>query len=533
MRIFAALLLAGAIIAGLMPATQKRGAVEAIRAEALRPNFRNGERPLPLAGHWNLGEAENGFDPEYQMGMIDEGHHLLPWFLMPNIHAHPEDPRWLKYYEAAVRKAARLKLPISLIGTQWEAELTTSDEYFNLPQEQNPNVVLGDGRVKREVSPFGPVEPWRDVGVRWGSTRMLKLLQQWYPDPPRVILISNNEHARLHWMQAEEDRRYVRMYGRRRDAEFKRRVVGDGWIERYRALQKGILDGLSARAWKSNSIFVAYDAFGPAHFARWPGWLEHSLYSSGRSSPWPLAWDGTSPSFYVFNWSANTDHTVFSPQIETMNWIFMQKEALKLNPEFWFEMSTWDGHEPGDSDKRAAYARSGQRFTPARYGGMVQFGMWLLRPRVVREFRGYRDTLSEAEPYFLSIVEAVDRVHSQPILTEFWRRGELVANRAHAHPYQTIVPPEYQKVDRWFLLDTSIDPKRPWELGTVLPVYSLALVKGSRPNRQWLVYAHAPVSDRKGVQVAIPDYRNVRIDVPVAGTFYLVDEKSQRVQIIK
>lgn len=530
MKITGALILTALLIIAGVDASQSNRVIESIRAEAL---LRSGERPLPLAGHWNLGEAENGFDPAWQMRMIDEGHHLLPWFLLPNVHAHPDDPRWLGYYEAAIRRAARLKLPITFIGTQWEAMLTTEDEYFNLPQERNPNVVLADGRVKREISPFGPVDLWQKAGNTWGSTRMLKLIQQWYPDPPRVIFISNNEHARLSWIQADEDRRYVRMYGRNRDAEFKRKVVGDGWIERYRALQKGFRDGLANRAWRDNSIFIAYDAFGPAHFARWPGWLEHSQYSRGRSSPWPLAWDGGSPSFYVFNWSAITDHTVFSPQIEAMNWVFMQKEALRLNPGFWFEMSAWDGHEPGDSDKRAAYARSGQRFTPARYGGMVQFGMWLLRPRSVREFRGYRDTRAQAEPYFMPIVEAVDRVHNQPDLREFWRSGALVPNRAHAHPYQTIVPPEYQNEDRWFLLDTTADPGRPWELGTVLQVYSLALVRGSRPARQWLIYAHAPIADRRGVGIVVPDYGTVRIDVPVAGSFYTVDEKTKRVQIVR
>jgi hypothetical protein len=420
-----------------------------------------------------------------------------------------------------------------LIGTQWEVNLSVEDRYLNLPPDQNPNVVAADGKVRREVSPFGPVALWREAGMQWATSPMMKKLQEWYPDPPLLLFISNNEHVKLQWTKVEDDQRYLKLYGRGRDDDFKRKVVGDGWIERYRALQGGLRDGLANARWKERARFLGYDAFGPAHFGRWPGWMEYALYSKGRIDPWPLAWDGGSPSFYVYNWAAVTDYTVFSPQVETMNWVFMQSEALRLNPRFWFEMSVWDGHEPTqENDKRKTYAKSGQRFTPERYGGMAQFGMWLLRPRSVREFRGYQDTLEQAEPYFLPIVEGVDRVHRNPTLREFWRNGTLVPNRAGAHPYQAVIPAEYQKVDRWFLLDTSVDPKRPWELGTPLPVFALALSLGDAPQRRWLIYAHAPLGARKSVQVTVPGYQAVAIDVSVGGSFYLVDEKNRRVQAV-
>ncbi|MFN0088096.1 MAG: hypothetical protein ACKVX9_22075 [Blastocatellia bacterium] len=521
-----------------MARAQPPAVAEAIRAEALRPDLDVADRPLPLAGHWNLGEGRDGFGPEYQMRMLDRGHHLLPWFLMPNEQANPEDPRWRSYYEGAFRRAAQLRLPISLIGTQWEQMLSVEQEYLDLPPEQNPNVVQGDGKIRREVSPFGPIGAWYEAGQRWGSTAMLKRLQDLYPDPPLVVFVSNHEHAKLQWPKAEEDRRFGRLFGDGRDDEFKRRIVGDGWIARYRALQAGLRDGLTNANWKAKAIFIGYDAFGPAHFGRWAGWMEYALNSKRRIDPWVHAWDGGSPSFYVYNWAAVTDYTVFSPQVETMNWVFMQDEARRVHQgsgrNFWFEMSVWDGHEPAqENDKRKTYARSGQRFTPERYGGMAQFGMWLLRPRVVREFRGWQDTLAQAEPYFTPIVEAVDRVHENPVLREFWRRGRLVANRAHAHPYQTAVPPEYQNLDRWFLLDTSADPRRPWELGTPLPVFSLALVTGSAPRRQWLVYAHAPLGARNSISVTIPDYRAVNIDVSLGGSYYLVEERTGRAQPVK
>jgi hypothetical protein len=491
------------------------------------------DHPLPLAAHWNLGQSADGFSPAYQMRMIDRGHYLLPWFLMPEINADPTDPQWLSYYEGPIKRASRLKLPISLVSTQWERLLSVDNNYLNLPAEKNPNVVTPEGQIKPEVSPFGPTEAWREVGTKWGSSRMIRKLQEWYPNPPLVIFISNNEHAKLPWTRATEDRRFNTLFGSERSDDFKRKVVGDGWIELYRALQLGIRESLISKSWKENAIFIAYDAFGPSHFARWPGWMEHSLYSSNRIDPWPLAWDGASPSFYTFNWSSITDYTVYSPQVEAMNWVFMQAEAQKLNPKFWFELSVWDGHEPGlENDKRKTYANAGQQFTPERYGGMVQFGMWLLRPRVVREFRGYLDTLAQSESYFLPIVNAVDRVHKKMILKEFWLTANLVANRTQQHPYQTMVPQEFLNSDRWFLLDTSLDPERPWELGTPLPVFALALVKGTAPQRKWLLYAHSPLGPRQNVQISIPDYQAVTVNVSVGGSFYLIDEESQQTQVI-
>ncbi|MCI0660981.1 MAG: hypothetical protein L0220_07905 [Acidobacteria bacterium] len=500
-----------------------------IRAAALSTS----EHPLPLAAHWNLGQSSDGFSPAYQMKMIEQGHFLLPSFLMPEINADPNDPHWLKYYEDPIKRAAQLKLPISLVGTQWERLLSEDNDFLKLPANQNPNVVTADGQIKPEVSPFGPAATWREVGVRWGSSRIIRKLQEWYPNPPLVIFLSNNEHTKLPWTRAEEDSRFKKLFGSGRDDDFKRKVVGDGWIERYRSLQRGIRESLTSNAWKENAIFIAYDAFGPSHFARWPGWMEHSLYSSGRIDPWPLAWDGGSPSFYTFNWSTITDYTVYSPQIEAMNWVFMQAEAKKLNPKFWFEVSTWDGHEPTlENDKRKTYEKSGQQFTPERYGGMVQFGMWLLRPRVVREFRGYLDTLAQSESYFLPIVNAVDRVHKKPILRDFWLTADLVPNRAQQHPYRTMVPQEFQTRNRWFLLDTSLDPKRPWQAGTPLPVYALALIKGNAPQRKWLLYAHSPLGPRQNVQISIPGYRAVTVNVSVGGSFYSVDEASRKTEEI-
>jgi len=500
---------------------------KAIRAEALRPNDDPAGRPLPLAGHWNTGHypRARGMDPAFEIGLIEQGHYVLPSF-----HHQPYWHRgWAgvgeKYYGAAIRKAAKLRLPLTFLGTQWEHGLTDDKHYFALPADKNPNVITPDGKIVKKVSPFGPVEAWREVGRKWTATPALQKLQEQYTNPPLVIFLSNNEHAKLRWHQAETSKRYLDKYGKGKSDNFKREVCGKGWIERYRALQAGMRDGLTTPAWKKNAIFVGYEAFGPAHFGRWGGWKEYSLIVKGRVTPWPLAWDGGTPSYYVHNWNPSTDYTVWSPHVESNNWPFMLDEAWKLNPKYWWEISVWDGYQPKLANcMRKTYAKRGQKYGPERYRGFVQFGMWLMRPRVVREFRGWTDDVKTMMPYFKEILASVDRVHENRTLREFWRKGKLVPNRAHKHPYQQNIPAEYRDVDRWFLLDTSLTPKRPWTLKTEIPVWAIALVTGEKPNRRWLVYAQSPLRDRRNIDVVVPGYGKIKVDATVRGAFNLLDE---------
>ena len=503
-----------------------------IRAEAILPNDSPKGHPLPLATSWKTGGyRKNGYEPDYQIDMIEQGHHLLPGFQLDRVQNSTDTANMIDYYQKSLNKCSELSLPISFISTQWESVLTNDKAYFGLPSAQNPNVVKANGSVSPMVSPFGAIEPWSQVGKQWTATEVMRQLQAWYPNPPKVIFISNNEHSKLRWQDANTDQRYIAHYDTNTTDETKRQAVGQGWIERYRALQNGMRDGLANSNWKRNAIFVGYDAFGGSAFGRWGGWINYSLYIPNRIEPCPLAWDGASPSYYVNDWNPSTDYTVLSPQIESMNWIFMQDEANRLNPNFWFEMSVWDGSQPKKaSDKRAFYAKQGQTYTPERYAGMVKFGMWLLRPRAVREFRGWVETRAETETYFLEIVKAVDNVYNNSVLKDFWRKGRLVPNPLHTHPYQSNIPVEYSSKARWFLLDTSLDPKRPWSLNTEIPVFSLCLEKGVTPQREWLVYLHSPLGKHDKVKLTIPNYRDIEVDSNPSGNYYLVQEKSKTVK---
>ncbi len=551
------------------PTAAARRVAREIRREALLPPNGPEGRPLPLASHWNVGTACNTFDADHQIGLIQAGHHILPWMGWPS--GDPGDERFDAYFGRLLRYFQALELPISIRGTQWDAMLV-GKEYREGPESQWAGVISPDGNRVARLSPFGAVEPWKDPAAEYVGTAAMKRAQAIYPEPPLVLLVSNNEPPDLRWSKhgplEEISKRYLDRYGKGRDDAFRRRVVAEGWMERYPVMFKAMREAFVSDAWRANVRFVGYGAFGPSHLGRWEGWKVYSLITGEWTAPDWHYWQGGSPSYYTNNWDANRDYWVFSTQVESMNWVFMLDEAWRVNPNFWFEISTWDGNEidawmkgtgaetPRDllqisssglspeqrgsvdarlvkKSKAMQYLVDGQTYPPERAAGWVQFGLWLLRPRTVREFRGHATPLAPVEPYWMETVKAVDRVWNNELLVEFWRRGALVANTAHPHPYQVDIPPEYANIPRWYCLDTNLDPPRPWDLTTNLPVFALALVLGDgrgaggadrADGRRWLVYAHSPLADRSGVEIAIPGSRTITVDVPRRGAFYLVDD---------
>jgi hypothetical protein len=424
--------------------------------------------------------------------------------------------------------------------------MLVGEKYRDLPAERCPAVVTPEGKVIRKLSPFGPIEFWRDPAREYVDTPGMKDLQSatgGYPDPPLVLFVSNNEAPDLRWHQVGMSKRYLDRYGKGRSDEFKRRVVAEGWMERYPVMFQAMRQALASDAWKKNVRFVGYGAFGPSHFGRWSAWKEYSLITDEWTSPNWHIWDGGSPSYYTHNWCPNRDHWVWSTQVQSMNWIFQLEEAWRVNPHFWWEVSLWDGNGGGwtpelgykpelvKKSKACQYMKDGQTYTPDRYEGWAQFGLWLLRPRVIREFRGSTVPLEPWRPFFERLLAIVDRVYHSPTLEEFWRHGKLVPNQAHRHPYQEDVPEKYRRLDRWFLLDTNLDAARPWGLDTNIPVFSLALVRGDKGKRRWLLYGHSPLEDRRNVTITLPEFGNVTVDAPRAGAFYVIDERDGTVTL--
>lgn len=560
-----------------------------IRVEALGRNDPF-DQPLPLMGSWSDGwygytegyinnhvaandRKEHGYSPAWQVDRIVAGHHLLPWLEIPDWNFDFGNSTLAAsaqlYYQGPLAQFDAWDVPISFVGTQWERVLYDESQWSSLTGASSPNAINSDGSVNTVLSPFGAQGAWEEAGELWGGSAMMGNVQGWYPEPPKVFFFSNNEPRAVEWSSvsarawcgvahnasciADTDYHPDKPSGFNdlNNAQ-KRQVIGDHWKDRYRALQ-GAFRGELSTPWQDHSAFIGYKAFGPSIYGRWVDWGAYALgYDTDttvtppmlkRIDPSPLTWDGGSASNYLnLNLSPpTTDFNVKSRQVEAMNWVFMRKEALEVNSDFWFELSMWNDCDIHDNGNRCGFfagLSTPQTYTPARYAGMAQFSMWLLQPRAVRDYRGRLRLKSDSVAYYEALEAAVDAVYADPVLQSFWRSSELVANTDFAHPYQAATFSAYAAEARNFLLTTAANPSPSgWTLTTQLNVYALARVQGATPNRQWLVYVHAPNADtvsQNGVSVKIPGYSYnsglVTVDATVGGSFYLVKESDNNVE---
>lgn len=494
-----------------------------IRVAATSASAGPGGRPLPLLSGWNKGgSAGQGYTPAVQRRLLVAGRRLLPWLPQPT----PDGKEVLPYGGAAfLRELAEARAPVSFVSTQWESVL------WNAPGAKSsadgPFLLRAPDRIEPKLSPLGDASPWAAPAAAWFGDTAFSPATRIMPRPTRVIFASNNEQPKLRWYELEQDIRFARRFPQGFGEEARRRFTGDAWIERYGVMLASIKQSLPPE-WRSTSSLVGYNAFGPPHLGRFGGWKRHSLTLDDRIEPWSLVWDGASVPHYLNHWEAITDYAVYSPQVQAMNWVIPLDEALARNHHFWFELSVWDGFRPGKTDgKRAALASAGKPFGPERYVGMTLFGMWMLRPRVVREFRSHTDPLADCLPYTEALADAVDQIHRDPVLADFWRRGRLVANDTIPHPYQKELPKCLMGRPRWFALSSDLDPPRPWNLTTPIPLFSLALERGEAPEREWLVVACSPLNERLAATVVVPGFGEARIAAAPAGTYFIIRERDR------
>lgn len=507
-----------------------------VRAEALRDPQDPTGKPLPLVAHWH----RDSLPLSFQLQMIREGVPVLPWI---NYFRTMAASRVVDQANE-IRTLREWGLPFSLLtGGQWEADFYKSPEYKTLPIEQTGVGMKLDGSRMAQVSPMSPVEPWHALGQKWTDNAAAKAIQSLYPDPPLVFFISNNEANEIKPGELEKDKRYVDLYGINMTDEFKRQLAGDLYVDRYTALFDGMRAGLSEKSWKTNSKIIAYNAFGPDKWGA-GGAFGGSPYSTSTriTHNWHM-WEGSVSEAYDNDWEpAKLAFFLWSMQVELMNFDFMKQEAYAVNPNFWFELITWDGYTWRDTTKKKAenYAAAGVNYTPELYEGWTQYALWLLTPRVLREWRASSDDKENWWSYFQGLINAVVAVHQDPVLKRFWRHGTLVPNTSRPHPFNAKIPEKWANVERWFHQSTNLDPdlsSQPkylegWKDNPSyrFKVFTLARTIGEAPNREWLVYAHAPLGEQQDVAVTIPGYREVILPmVAIAGTFYHITESEHTV----
>jgi hypothetical protein len=456
--------------------------------------FKNSpKRTLPLVANWNVGipEYSYGLDPLYLINRFTYGEHLVPtWKLDP----YYNDNTGLSYYEASIKKAAKLGLPLVFILPSPESALTKDDIYFSMDKTQNPNILTVNGTVLPKLSPFGPDSLWQEVGAQWSTTTLMAQLQEWYPNPPLVIFIDEDTSKKLSWSKLATSSRYIEQYPTNTSNEFKRTLVNAKWLEKYRQLHEGFKQGFTQKAWKQNVKFVTRNQL-VLNMGVTSDWINSATATNQYANIWPLTADGLTINF---NLDGDKTDTTDAPHRLLNNLPFMLEEAKELNPNFTYQLSI-DANQKIDD--------------PQRYRGFTQFALWFLRPSIIRQTPN-KTTKDEINPLFQQVVDSVELIHNSDVLADFWKNGKLVSTGTSL--YNQNIPTNYQSIPREFLLKTD---------ATSL-VWAFALKKDEAPNREWLVYIQSPEENLSNITVTIPDFENVSLDATQEGDLYTLTESA-------
>jgi len=523
-------------------------------------------RPLPYLTHWR------GLYSGQTLELYKNDHAVVPNFPV-------NAPNHDNFKVKTLLEARKLGLTMDMAITQPEGYLqglpykqiddADKNGYFDnlIPAMQsiNPNNINLSNYINM-LDPLGPpeqVDLWRQIGANVALQKHYKFLGEVYPDPQEIRLAHNNEAGLMRAStMITSSKRFNELYPSSvlppedwKKAMFQNRVGGDGWIERFGAEFEGWRNNSLNEAWKKIK-FIAYFGIGEANFraytyGNWAGGMAtYTNYEEGvlpdisntvpRSSYFPYVWDGGTP--HIIITSSNEDYNLVGPHFGSMNYIFMIEEARRVNPNYQFEISTWDTNQSS--------------LNPQRYAGTMQYIMWLTRAQGLRELGSDTSWEGQYKDKFYALMKVVDRVHRQPVLVDFWQNGNLVENPIGHHPYNandgSSVLSGFSNqeikdrfgVGRWYYLYSSLDPaggfadfdgsssERRTATNPEIPVFSLALSKGEAPNREWLLFAHSPKQNRtgEGITVNLPGFGNVPVDPTQEGIFYHIKESDRSIE---
>jgi hypothetical protein len=473
--------------------------------------------PLPLAANWPPHDREGPTGPWWQIGQVAKGHYWLPTFWWGDF-----QEEWTlaleAYYRPALEEARRRRLPIALVATQWEHILYDRSPWRDADPTRSPLAFDKNGRPLGKLSPLAPLQPWKEAGAGWGGSPLIAALQEIYPDPPYVVLLSNNEAKKIGQAEAAS-------IWPKEAPETRRRLLGDSYIDRYGAMVEALRSALSA--WQSRAILVGWGGTN-LQFGR-TGWLERDLPNgglpvSGRLNIAPFIWDGIAASFYIDGTvrRMSDDYTLFSPKVQLMNFPIEMDFACRQNPQYYWELTSW--FHP---DFAASVRLKDRMSLEERYQGFLRFGMWIARPRTVRVFNLRKDTLADRQPYLDSGTRVVDEIHGDQVLRSFWESSDLVANLDKRHPDSQHIPAEYADTPRWFLLNTTLDPAHPWRQDLALPIWAIARTQRTAAGRRWLLLVQAPLGSRSDFSVVVPELGEVPARATPRGCFYVVDSRKR------
>lgn len=392
------------------------------------------DNPLLLIGSWITGSNRKaaGQDLAAQLERIRAGAPILPTIQL----ALPGESD--SYTAGDLAMLAEMGLPFAVKVNNAVGHLTYAEAY--------------------------PDAPWVAAGEAIGKT--LAALAAIYPDPPRVLLLDNNEG----WQ-----------------ADYAARNPG-----KKLPLVHGAVNSQLPEAWRVAIRHVGYNT-GPAHHELGRGWWNDEM---GIFPEIELDWDGGSPpSGYIHNWRAKeNDTTICGPQSFSINVAYGKR---LVSPRYWQEVSIWHGQQEG-------ITKTG--LTPERYRGYATFCVFVARPRVLREFLSSATPFAQYEAFTRQLYALAEEINASPIIRRFWLDGEHVISpepSALSRDRKDLPEEHYRNLA---LPVPSHPASRTLTTGPV-PVWAAALQHGG----EFLVYAHAPLGPLEGVVVTVPGWGDVEL----------------------
>lgn len=524
-------------------------------AELLKPNGGAGSRPLPVASQWG-GNAANSETtplmeytvPKWQCRLLFSGYPVLPHFGSSHAYNGGTLPDWTPsrggthLIKQAAKELRSWGMPICYGTQQWDRCFGHYDEIATLPEATNPNFLSTDTGI--EVGRSDATPPNDDWWIFAGQEYLnkdpnIKFLMEMYPDPPRVFCANNNEQPRtsVRVLEAEGQRYRDTVGDPGVDTQEVRDYIQAEYIRLYGVVHDSWLATLPV-SWRDVHVTIGYTAGEGVSTHSWSG-ADINTYGWNQERLTHLhgSWPGISDEVYArlkdsqsSSWKA--DFAIRNYQVEACLPKCYHDWAMETQPDMWLEISTWDGGIDGEDNHIAAgggsrsYERSASAFTQT---------LWINQPRTQRSYIGSTDDQNvnpqdalQAQQARTIFSNSIREIWDTPKLEDYWVNGELVLNETSENPYHfNIDGMPYENNPKWWLLDCSTDPTRPWVEGgidRVIPVTAVAYVLGTTPNRTWMIYTHACLGEVVDVDITIPDYGDITLTAPNLGQYWELDE---------
>jgi len=517
-------------------------AVAAVKTESALPTTGGATRPLPLLSHWAIevpqSNPEVGWGANWQHDQIVAGKLFLPWIRLPNPlywHNGQPSPDWTYQFQEILEYAAANGLPIGIKTYQPEAAFYTSGmpiNFVGFAAADNPCAYISGAR-QNIADAIDPGTSWYDCGYMFWDNAIADWIQTLHPNPPRVILYNNNEGTKLTSFNIATSQRVIDAYPTVASYTTQQKI--ELVFDLYEARFNDMWDGMKARMsanWASVIEVVNYSPFNAGlgyFYGRYTYAPNYWGWRTGEQAAEHRRCDGFSQQWYNNHSSQALSHydQVNSPQMHATWWPVQLDFIFSENAEFWLELATWYGNSQDIS-------WSGMN--PSGYQGMCLYGMWMIRPRVLREYQDATAKITGSVSGFSygtfwdNVVAAIQRIHDNDTLRAFWQDSELLANGVETVPTlfanASALPVDaaFDTTDNWFKLTTSVDPGAYTADTTKVPVWAIARERGDTPNRQWLIYAFATDTDRTGVTVTVPVYGDIVINIPETGGYWVATE---------